>query len=102
MEERSLVQQRDIFHRRRLLHRLQKRVNIGQILIGNYLGGIRRHLPGWLANIALDGGERDRLGTKPRPGAQSALRLAPMTLITAEIFEKLSAVLSISRGRLRQ
>ena len=69
---------------------MQKCIDVGQILIGDNLGSIGRHLPGRLSDIALDHRKRDGLGTKPRSCSEAALRFAAVALIATVVFEKLS------------
>src|SRR5207253_235218 len=46
-----LVEQRDVFGLRRGRHRFQKGVNVSNLLVGDDLGGVRRHIAGGRVNV---------------------------------------------------
>src|SRR5688572_293635 len=81
--------------RRRYRH--QERIDVGEFLVGNDFGGIRRHLPRRSADISREGREGNGTWSQPRPRA--TLGGVPMALITPVARVELLSILDITLGR---
>src|SRR6476660_6557727 len=81
---------------RRRRKRLQERVDVREIFVGNALDGVRRHLAGGLPDVLLELRKRDRLWTKPRSSRRRALGFIAVTLIAAVSGEEFLPVLRVA------
>ena len=89
------IQQRNILCFRGFWQRFQECINIRQVLIRNYFGGVRRHLAAWMAHVFLDERKRQRVGPEPR--ANSALRRAAVAFVTTVLDETFFASVGAAR-----
>ena len=63
-----MIQQENALRGTGLGQRLQERVDIGQLRVGNNLGSVRGHLPCRLPEVADERGEWNRIRPHPRSG----------------------------------
>ena len=95
-----LVEEGDIFRRRRGRHRFQEGVDIGNVLIGDDLAGIRRHIAGRRVDVTREGvdGERGRADTR-RTGLLRSLSDAAVTFVAAIAGVNAIAILGVAGER---
>src|SRR6202040_2325122 len=85
----------------RTWQRLQKRIDVSQFLVRQYLLGIRRHLARRFSDVSGEHLERNGIGANARSGGLRALSLEAVTLVAAVLREEPLPIFSIAgrRGR---
>src|SRR5262249_14552414 len=83
----SRREQRNVLDRRRRGSRLQKRIDLRQVVVRDHLRGKRRHVTGWVPDIRDEARERDRVRSETR-ALRTALRIVDVAFVAAVLLVK--------------